>query len=534
MNQDLTLAMRMFLDANGIEEGAGRAEGAIDHFVEKSKGRIESLHSGYEQLERRLASVGVAIGALEVMRESAKGDRDFTRIQLAAGATREEVAGLREEIAAMARETGNSEEALRGGFQALHESGLGWEASRQGLDAINKALADGGGNAAALTDALSQAQESFDWDLSKPHEALRLMDKLTTISRNGPANRDTLASIFAEQASDARASGFSPDSEMALIEALARSEPSAGKLQGLTRGIFKSFGSLDQRNQIHLKTGVNFLDAQGHQRDPLDVLADLQRDFSRYTSPLDQQSWMQQVFPGTDPRGQKAFRDLLSRDRINYIRDVANKGEHSEGTIERDLPAAMDNAVDQATRAGLHRASTPLILGENVLGAYGGTDLSQCFSEYYLREQEQLYDLVHTDRNLKLLALKLATDPRLTRLRRHRPYTMDCYTQIDDKMLQTRVDWERNVRFGRSQAITYTVKGWRQGNGKLWEPNQLVRVTDPYQGIDAERLITDVNYRLTGQSSQDSQGSEGGERCDITVMPVAAFSVLPHPEEDHL
>ncbi|MCY1461514.1 hypothetical protein D9M71_791800 [compost metagenome] len=110
-----------------------------------------------------------------------------------------------------------------------------------------------------------------------------------------------------------------------------------------------------------------------------------------------------------------------------------------------------------------------------------------------------------------------------TRVRRHRPLTLIADGPLDAAAARERVTWERNVRWGRSQSISYTVQGHRQGNGALWRPNQLVGVFDTYQFLDgAERLITDLTYVL----------DEQGERSDLTVMPREAFDLVEQPEPE--
>lgn len=170
------------------------------------------------------------------------------------------------------------------------------------------------------------------------------------------------------------------------------------------------------------------------------------------------------------------------------------------------------------TRAGQIRAHDALVLGENVLRGSGNRDLTDVFSQYSLKGQMQGDDNFHGEQAAAVLAR--ARDSRITR---HRPLTLIAEGPLDGKAAQDQVIWERNVRWGRSQEIRYTLAGHRQSNGAMWRPNSLATVHDAYQYLrGAERLITDVAYVLDDQ----------GERAELTVMPKEAFALVPQPEPE--
>lgn len=170
------------------------------------------------------------------------------------------------------------------------------------------------------------------------------------------------------------------------------------------------------------------------------------------------------------------------------------------------------------TRAGTARASDALRLGQNILSGSGNFDLRDVFSSYSLKGQAQGDDNFYGEVAAAVLAK--ATD---TRIKRHRPLTLIADGPLDGAGAREQVTWERNVRWGRSQSITYSVQGHRQSNGALWRPNMLTNVFDHYQFLDgAERLITDLTYILDDQ----------GERADLTVMPREAFDLVAQPEPE--
>lgn len=169
------------------------------------------------------------------------------------------------------------------------------------------------------------------------------------------------------------------------------------------------------------------------------------------------------------------------------------------------------------TRAGTARANDALRLGQNILSGSGNFDLRDVFSSYSLKGQQPGDDWLSGETAAAVMAK--ASD---SRIKRHRPLTLIADGPLD-AAAREQVTWERNVRWGRSQSITYSVQGHRQSNGALWRPNMLTNVFDHYQFLDgAERLITDLTYILDDQ----------GERSDLTVMPREAFDLVAQPEPE--
>lgn len=92
--------------------------------------------------------------------------------------------------------------------------------------------------------------------------------------------------------------------------------------------------------------------------------------------------------------------------------------------------------------------------------------------------------------------------------------------------LKTRAVWERNVRAGRSQRLTYTLDGWKNNEG-LWAPNVLVRVYDPKLQVDTTLLVVSVRqYKNLDQGTNTDL-----ELCDpraMTVEPLTTQKAKKH------
>lgn len=196
--------------------------------------------------------------------------------------------------------------------------------------------------------------------------------------------------------------------------------------------------------------------------------------------------------------GQPIFDFLEQLARIRAVRLVSN----AEGHLI-------------ITTAGTGYADTALTFGKNIKRAAGSFDVSQVFGDYFVTAQQDGVTLGATE---QADANGTASDAHVTR---YRPTAIELDGPGDIAACNRRAQWERNTRSGRSGTVTYTVAGWQQTEGgRTWVPNELVQVSDPWNRINGERLITET--RLI----KDMQG----ERTEITVMRPEAFKLIPLPE----
>lgn len=157
-------------------------------------------------------------------------------------------------------------------------------------------------------------------------------------------------------------------------------------------------------------------------------------------------------------------------------------------------------------------AATALKYGENILSADAPLDYKDVFSNYTVNGQRSGTD---EDSGSALSATASASDAAIAR---HRPLVIVQNGQVNAQICADRARFERVHRAAKALETTYTVQGWRQADGSLWLPNQLVRVTDPVIGFDAELLIVEVTWRK----------SEEGTKTVLRVGPAAGY--LPTPE----
>jgi prophage tail gpP-like protein len=110
---------------------------------------------------------------------------------------------------------------------------------------------------------------------------------------------------------------------------------------------------------------------------------------------------------------------------------------------------------------------------------------------------------------------------------RYRPYLLISESKADNKILAKRVAWEAQIRSGRATEYTATVSGWYQKDGtgrplRLWRKNERVNLKYSDWDVDAERLITRVEFTL----------NESGELTTLTLKHPDIFKADPGEKVD--
>ncbi|MFG1466754.1 Mu P family protein [Xanthobacter sp. DSM 24535] len=98
--------------------------------------------------------------------------------------------------------------------------------------------------------------------------------------------------------------------------------------------------------------------------------------------------------------------------------------------------------------------------------------------------------------------------------RRHRPLVAMGRTQLTPKGAQDQAEWMRRTARGRSEELTYQVRGFRH-NGRLWRPNELGMVQDAFQGVYREMLIAGVAYQYDDEGAATHLRVTGPEAYDM-------------------
>lgn len=159
------------------------------------------------------------------------------------------------------------------------------------------------------------------------------------------------------------------------------------------------------------------------------------------------------------------------------------------------------------------RAGTALKVGDNVLSGEAGLDYKDVFSKYVVKGQRSGTDFDHGSTVAEVSATALDQSARRSRL-----LVVQQSGQADPSICADRAKYEHLHRKAKALESVYTVQGWRQKDGALWMPNQLVQVIDPIIGFNDWMLVTEVAWRI----------SDSGTTSVIKVGPVDGY--IPAPE----
>ena len=88
--------------------------------------------------------------------------------------------------------------------------------------------------------------------------------------------------------------------------------------------------------------------------------------------------------------------------------------------------------------------------------------------------------------------------------------------------LKARADLLMTNSIGSADKFTYTVQGWRQSNGDLWEPGMTAKVKDTLLGFSGNLVIEKVIYSL----------DENGTTTTLTLKSADTWISTELPEEE--
>ncbi|MCK5602854.1 hypothetical protein KAR91_13315 [Candidatus Pacearchaeota archaeon] len=166
------------------------------------------------------------------------------------------------------------------------------------------------------------------------------------------------------------------------------------------------------------------------------------------------------------------------------------------------------------TRVGSRKVKTVLERGVNIKGGQKRNSTRDRFSEYICKAQIPGNDKVN---GKDTILTRSITDSRITR---YRPTIIHAETEDTGKELEDRLKWERNRRDGGARSVTYTVQGWRDDDGDLWEPNTLVTVRDDFFRINNETLLlVSVQYNKGLSGTTATLELKRKEAFDLAELP---------------
>lgn len=349
-NRDLSLALRLYTDAARFVSGLSQAEGGVRRFGQAAKRELDVLKGAFGSIQGQLAALGLTTGTVASLMQSARMDKGLTQIGQTAGMTRTEVAELRRELFRMAGDTGQQVDDLQLGFNNAVQAGLKFREALPVIDATNKAMAVTGASADRLTAGLTVAAQAFQFDLAKPGLAISLLDKMTVAGRQGNAELQNLSDIFARVGVNAASAGLGFDQTLGFIESLSLVERQPERLATLADSTLRLFTNLNYMKEAAKATHVRFFEKDGSRRDPVAVLRDVKKEYDKLKTDKDRALFMQKAFGKADLDTIKGLKTLLGGDMLDKVGEFSKAIGDASGTIEKNLPEAISNAVDQTGR----------------------------------------------------------------------------------------------------------------------------------------------------------------------------------------
>lgn len=179
---------------------------------------------------------------------------------------------------------------------------------------------------------------------------------------------------------------------------------------------------------------------------------------------------------------------------------------------QRELLAMPDGRGGlRLAKLGQSVRSTVLEQGRNLLEAQASFDAESIFSRYVCTGQKQGTDSAFG----KACSVRGVVED--TQVGRYRPLVIRSSQQGEAGYMRRRAQWEKTSRRSKALTVNVTVQGWRDEDGMLWTPGDLVPVRLPLFFIEAELLIAGVTY---------SKGVQG-TTAQLELREAASFMQEP-------
>lgn len=194
-------------------------------------------------------------------------------------------------------------------------------------------------------------------------------------------------------------------------------------------------------------------------------------------------------------------------------------------TSDRDGNVVITRSSGVRTGASLvHRPNSSR---NNVVSYSFSYDLSDRFRRYLSLSQLNVVPTIETGSLDAASVANQSPDPVVdSAIREGRQLAFASESMYSEGEGSNRATWEANVRKARSRVYSAVVDGFRDQDGNLWDANRLVRVDDPYAGIDSVMLVNSVSFSLT---------ETGGSTTALSLVNRDAYTLaLQEPREQEV
>lgn len=319
-------------------------------FVAGAKVEFDKLKGFMNSYQGQLASLGLGVGFVSAVRDAALLEKKMVQIRLTAGMSAAEQVEAQKTMFDLIKKNGGAIDDTVAGYNNLIQAGLKHKEAMEATKAVSLARAVTGASESNLSGALTVGAANFNFDLAGTGVATKMLDQMTVAGRLGNAELENLSNIFPRVAQRAQSAGMGFETTLAFIEGLSKIERQPERLATLADSTVRLFTNANYAKDAEKATGVKFFDKKGGRRDAIAVLEDMRKGFVKLTTDAQRFQYVSKAFGKADLDTQRGLFALLNGKGLEDIRQFEKDIRSAGGTLERDLPTAIANAADQASR----------------------------------------------------------------------------------------------------------------------------------------------------------------------------------------
>lgn len=350
MSTTYVVGVRIDGSASSYLRATQQAQQATRTFANAAKAEFQQLKGFMQSYQGRIASLGLGVGFIQGARNAALLEKKLTQVRLTAGMTAAEQTEAYQTMFSLIRKNGGVIEETVDGFNNLVQAGLKYKEAMEATKAVNLAKAVTGASEQSLSGSLTVGAANFNFDLAKAGVATTMLDQMTVAGRLGNAELEQLSNIFPRVAQRAQSAGMGFTSTLAFIEGLSKIERQPERLATLADSTLRLFTNAHYAKDAEKATGVKFFAKNGSRRDAVTILEDMRKGFVKLTTDAQRFQYVSKAFGKADLDTQRGLLALLNGSGLQDIRKFKTEIDNAGGTLERDLPTAIANAADQASR----------------------------------------------------------------------------------------------------------------------------------------------------------------------------------------
>lgn len=350
MSTTYVVGVRIDGNAASYLRATQQAQQGTRAFVNGAKAEFQRLKSFMQSYQGQLASLGLGVGLIETQKNAALLEKKLTQVRLTAGMTATEQTEAYKTMFDLIKKNGGVIEDTVSGYNNLVQAGLKYKEAMEATKAVSLAKAVTGASEDSLSGSLTVGAANFGFDLAQAGKATQMLDQMTVAGRLGNAELEQLSNIFPRVAQRAQSAGMGFEKTLAFIEGLSQIERQPERLATLADSTLRLFTNAHYAKDAEKATGVKFFAKDGSRRDSIAVLEDMRKGFVKLTTDAQRFQYISKAFGKADLDTQRGILALLSGKGLEDMRKFEEQIKNAGGTLQRDLPTAIANAADQASR----------------------------------------------------------------------------------------------------------------------------------------------------------------------------------------